>query len=644
MADKNTRIKREQVEPLRSDDLDAINVPEVGQIPALGSGGQFEWIDIVESHTAHSDDQTSETVPTTESGVSVQDKLTELENTIPEVDNFTIINNAGILKIADRIEINTILAHFYRQVDQSKIIYNLTDGFIDEYEDETGIDTINSINESYDSLNDLYSPSIQANKEIDYIEYTTDELVRNTYISSDFLPSGIDEYTVLCSHFNGNDGATAYSDPIVGAYTFHGSAQLDTAQKVFGSASLLLTPATSDYLTIGDNALTDFGTSDFTIELRIRFNALDTWQTFIGQQKTAGDYFQLGRNGNYLRIYISNNSETLLDLQNAWTPSTDTWYHVAVVRHNNDWLMFINGTQIGTTNTTSLTFPNYDLNMYIGAFIDGINNLTNGWIEELRISKGTARWTSNFTPPTSEYSESDTGNLLNYSEASIKNQGSYSMKAVALITDSLNDTLTKTLESGSHIDLSGYNTIKLDIRSSRTGQNLQLQIHDSGGTTSTYNITINSANTWETKTWDISGISDANKNDIDLIVIKITNADAENTFYIDNIYGVGLSNNMTLFSNIVTAEVEPSNIRIVLFEEDVDTIILNTDFKAYASIDNGSNYDQIILTDMGNYESSKRILSGIIDVSARTGISIKYKLEILNNKNCKIKGTGLNWA
>jgi hypothetical protein len=45
MADKNTRIKREQVEPLRSDDLDALNSPTPGQVPALGTGGLFEWVD-----------------------------------------------------------------------------------------------------------------------------------------------------------------------------------------------------------------------------------------------------------------------------------------------------------------------------------------------------------------------------------------------------------------------------------------------------------------------------------------------------------------------------------------------------------------------------------------------------------------------
>ena len=46
MGDKNTHIKREQVEPLRIDDIDAINEPSAGQVPAMASGGQFEWVDM----------------------------------------------------------------------------------------------------------------------------------------------------------------------------------------------------------------------------------------------------------------------------------------------------------------------------------------------------------------------------------------------------------------------------------------------------------------------------------------------------------------------------------------------------------------------------------------------------------------------
>lgn len=84
------------------------------------------------------------------------------------------------------------------------------------------------------------------------------------------------------------------------------------------------------------------------------------------------------------------------------------------------------------------------------------------------------------------------------------------------------------------IDLTGKKYINYDIRASRTGSNIKIGIHDSGGTTTEHTANVQSANTWETQTWDISGVSDANKDAIDSIIITVVNADAANTFYIDN--------------------------------------------------------------------------------------------------------------
>jgi len=127
--------------------------------------------------------------------------------------------------------------------------------------------------------------------------------------------------------------------------------------------------------------------------------------------------------------------------------------------------------------------------------------------------------------------------LNSYSESTIISQGTYALKVVALITDSLNDTLTRTVSPT--IDLSGIDTLKFDIRSSRTGAHIKIGIHDSGGTTTEITPNITSANAWQTVTWDISGVSDANKNDIDSIIITIVNADATNTFYLDNFFIYG---------------------------------------------------------------------------------------------------------
>jgi hypothetical protein len=103
--------------------------------------------------------------------------------------------------------------------------------------------------------------------------------------------------------------------------------------------------------------------------------------------------------------------------------------------------------------------------------------------------------------------------------------------------------------------------------------------------------------------------------------------------------------NMTLISNAQVAESVPTSARIVLFEEDVDSITLNTDLKAYVSRDNGATYSQVTLVNEGYYATSKNILAGLVDISAQpSGDDIKYKIETLNNKNLKIHGTGINWA
>ncbi|MCK4521446.1 MAG: hypothetical protein KAU20_02645, partial [Nanoarchaeota archaeon] len=139
-----------------------------------------------------------------------------------------------------------------------------------------------------------------------------------------------------------------------------------------------------------------------------------------------------------------------------------------------------------------------------------------------------------FLQPITGSSDDFVSNLQCYSESTIKQQGSYSLKTIAQQTDSLSDNLTRTVSPT--IDLSGYNPIKFDVRANRTGSNFKISIHDSGGTTTEHTVNITSANTWQTETWDISGVSDANKDAIDQIKITILNADADNTFYIDNMY------------------------------------------------------------------------------------------------------------
>lgn len=120
-----------------------------------------------------------------------------------------------------------------------------------------------------------------------------------------------------------------------------------------------------------------------------------------------------------------------------------------------------------------------------------------------------------------------------YSESTIKQRGFYSLKVSAKETDSLNDTLTRTLTMTK--DLSGQTKIKFYIRASREGTNFKVGFHDSGGITTEHTPNITVANVWQEEEVDISGVADANKDVIDQIIITITNADADNIIYLDYI-------------------------------------------------------------------------------------------------------------
>jgi len=82
----------------------------------------------------------------------------------------------------------------------------------------------------------------------------------------------------------------------------------------------------------------------------------------------------------------------------------NTWYHIALIRGwggvANSWTVTLNGTNLGVT-TLATTYPDVAAALQIGSGATGI--AFNGWIDELRISKGVARWVANFVPPTFAY-------------------------------------------------------------------------------------------------------------------------------------------------------------------------------------------------------------------------------------------------
>jgi hypothetical protein len=335
-----------------------------------------------------------------------------------------------------------------------------------------------------------------------------------------------DTYTKFLGHFNGTDGQTSYTAETGQIISFLGNAQLDTAQKEYGVSSLLLPGNKGDYISLLDSDDWYFDTGDFTIDFWVRFNDVTTDEFLYWQCDTSvTNKFtwlraDLRTGSKVLKFGVDNAGTWAADYEVSWSPSINTWYHIAVVRNTSNLYIFINGISQTLTVWTAIgsnSLPNWNSNLYLGCYYmiaTGDYGYTlNGWFDEYRISKGIARWTSNFTPPTAEYSKTTGG--------------------------SLNKTFTRTVSPT--IDLTGIAQIKFDIYSSRIGSNIKIGLHDSGGTITEITPNIISANTWQEVKINLQNVTNANKDVIDQIIITVVNADADNTFYIDNMFSYYIS-------------------------------------------------------------------------------------------------------
>lgn len=174
-----------------------------------------------------------------------------------------------------------------------------------------------------------------------------------------------------------------------------GNAQIDTAVKKYGTGSIQF-DGTGDYLELQANQeVFNLGTSDFTVECWFYANALSatTYSTLFGFHNGSSSEW-----GSYVRsngVFIYGSANTLTG---AGTVSTSTWHHYAATRSGSTVRVFLNGTQVAT-DTVSGSYTSSAIPFRVG--IDGgINDYFNGYIDDLRITKGYARYTSNFTPPT----------------------------------------------------------------------------------------------------------------------------------------------------------------------------------------------------------------------------------------------------
>ena len=359
---------------------------------------------------------------------------------------------------------NLIQESFDRKAHDLSGDENLGNIFIDVYSDNTGIDSGNSSGYTYrGSAN--YDVIVAAGLDLDMMEYASDGAAQAAYVTSagageppswDLLDedcSGIGDWT------DDDKGVGVSEVDPAGQFRFDtnaGAASNDYASRYrdIGSCPNTFTVEIKLYHdTLGVHGSDYFGVAysqaDESLEMSFNTGGLFIYDNDAGNTEVGTDLVKYGGSAEWQtwRILVTFTGTTGDGTCDVYLDdSTHNWE------------------KVGTAIPCSYEYSYATNRFRIRNFGNNIDDMVTH-VDYIKIYDGL------ITPVSA---------LQSYSEASIKNQGSYSLKAIAAITDSLNDTLTK---SGLSIDLTDRDELKLDVRASRTGTNLQLQLKQPAGYT-----------------------------------------------------------------------------------------------------------------------------------------------------------------
>ena len=204
----------------------------------------------------------------------------------------------------------------------------------------------------------------------------------------------------LLLHADGADGSTTFADSSSSGLTVTaaGNATVSTTQAKFGQSLAL--DGSGDYLDLPNDSLLTMGTGDFTIEFWLYVNNVSS--------SASGNHVLMTGESNAVLIAFRNTnqlsvgSENIAFLIDGSLPSEATWTHLAVSRSSGSMRLFLDGVQAGSTYSSSVNFSSPQRR--IGAKYTATGQFFDGYIDDVRITKGVGRYTSTFTPPTAAFS------------------------------------------------------------------------------------------------------------------------------------------------------------------------------------------------------------------------------------------------
>lgn len=221
------------------------------------------------------------------------------------------------------------------------------------------------------------------------------------YTGSNFTPptappTAVSSTTVLANMTNG----AIYDNAMMNDLETVDNAQISTSVVKYGTGSIYFDGA-GDYLLSQPIQSNSFGTGDFTIECWAHVISFGSYRTLVcvGDYGNSSGVIMYISGVGELRIYADGFSEVI----SSSTISLNTWYHFAATRSNGTVRVFIDGTLTGSgTITANITGTQTRVGKGIYTGILDAEGMY-GYIDDLRITKGYARYTATFTPPTAAF-------------------------------------------------------------------------------------------------------------------------------------------------------------------------------------------------------------------------------------------------
>ena len=208
-----------------------------------------------------------------------------------------------------------------------------------------------------------------------------------------------DEYYNSCSllmHFSGSNGSTTFVDnsPTPKTATSNNGAAISTVQSKFGGTSGLF-DGSDDYVTVPDDSAFNFGAGDFTIEYWEYRTSNAIFKPVMSRNSAGQPPWMIGwtESGN-INFFAGNGSSwSIASAVSMGVIIINSWTHYAVTRQGNTFRTFQNGIQISTF-TSAATIPDGAAPLEIGRYAG--TYYYPGYLDELRLTKGVARYTGSF--------------------------------------------------------------------------------------------------------------------------------------------------------------------------------------------------------------------------------------------------------